>query len=64
ANRYAVPPDEANVEPPGDLRCRAGGRGRARGAGPQRHRERSDVRTLAERVAALERRLQELRPGS
>ncbi len=47
--------------PPGDARCR--GRSRTGGAaGPHRHRERADVRTLADRVADLERRLQELRP--
>ena len=46
----------------GDARCRD--RVRSRGApGPQRHRERADVRSLAARVADLERRLQELRPG-
>ena len=49
--------------PPGDIRCRD--RARSRGAsGPHRHRERTDVGTLAARVADLERRLQELRPGS
>jgi hypothetical protein len=47
----------------GDARCRE--RSRTRGAsGPRRHRERTDVGTLAARVADLERRLQELRPGS
>jgi len=47
---------------PADARCRD--RSRTRGAvGPHRHRERADVRTLAARVADLERRLQELRPG-
>ena len=47
---------------PADTRCRD--RVRSRGAaGPRRHRERADVRTLADRVADLERRLQELRPG-
>jgi len=45
-----------------DVRCRD--RARTRGAaGPHRHRERADVRSLAARVADLERRLQELRPG-
>lgn len=45
-----------------DVRCRD--RSRTRGiAGPHRHRERADVRSLAARVADLERRLQELRPG-
>jgi hypothetical protein len=39
-------------------------RSRTRGmTGPHRHRERADVRSLAARVADLERRLQELRPG-
>ena len=48
--------------PPVDSRCHD--RARTRGAvGPHRHRERADVRTLAARVADLERRLQELRPG-
>ena len=42
--------------------CR--GRSRARGgATAHRHRDRPDVRSLAARVADLERRLQELRPG-
>jgi hypothetical protein len=49
--------------PPGDARCRD--RSRTRGAGgARRHRERPEVRTLADRVADLERRLSELRPGS
>jgi hypothetical protein len=49
--------------PPGDTRCRD--RSRTRGAaGPHRHRERADVRSLAARVADLERRLQEFPPGS
>jgi hypothetical protein len=60
-----VPPPmiEAEVADPSvDARCR--GRSRTRGvAGPHRHRERTDVRTLAARVDDLERRLQELRPG-
>jgi hypothetical protein len=76
ANPYAVesatigvravvePPPVIEVEadhPPADARCRD--RSRTRGAaGPHRHRERTDVRTLAARVADLERRLAELRP--
>jgi len=45
-----------------DVRCRD--RSRTRGmTGPHRHPERADVRSLAARVADLERRLQELRPG-
>ena len=45
-----------------DARCRDRSRVR-RTAGPGRHREPADVRMLAARVADLERRLQELRPG-
>jgi hypothetical protein len=53
---------ESEVLVPGDASCRE--RSRARGtAGSRRHRERADVRTLADRVADLERRLAELRPG-
>ena len=63
AKPRAVPPVEVAVEGPLDPRCRDGCRGRARGSGVHRQRDRSDVRTLVERVAALERRLQELRPG-
>ena len=49
--------------PAGDARCRD--RSRQRGsAGSRRHRERPDVRTLAARVADLERRLSELGPGN
>src|SRR5256714_11003937 len=63
--RAVVPPPMIEVEvaaPSVDARCRD--RSRTRGAaGPHRHRERTDVRTLAARVADLERRLQELRPG-
>jgi|GEM_PF-3776724 len=44
-----------------DVRCRD--RSRARTTGPHRHREPTDVRSLAARVADLERRLSELRPG-
>ena len=44
-------------------RCRGGERPRGV-AGPHRHRDRADVHKLAARVADLERRLQELRPGS
>jgi len=49
-------------EPAGDVRCRDHSRARG-GAGPRRHPERADVLSLAARVADLERRLQELRPG-
>ena len=49
-------------EAPADARCRDRSRTRAV-TGPHRHRERADVRSLADRVADLERRLQELRPG-
>jgi hypothetical protein len=53
---------EPNVDgPAGAAHCRE--RSRVRGAPGPRHRERADVRTLAARVADLERRLQELRPG-
>ena len=52
----------AGAGPAGDARCRDRSRVRG-GAGPQRHREPAEVRTLAARVADLERRLQELRPG-
>jgi hypothetical protein len=54
--------DAGVADPSADARCRD--RSRTRGAaGPHRHRERTDVRTLAARVADLERRLSELRPG-
>jgi hypothetical protein len=53
---------EVTIEPSNDARCPGRSRGR-RSAGPHRHREPSDVRALAARVADLERRLQELRPG-
>jgi hypothetical protein len=49
-------------DPGGEVSCRSRSRARG-GAGPHRHREPADVRTLAARVADLERRLQELRPG-
>ena len=52
---------EVTVPLPTEGRCRD--RSRSRGGGPHRHRERTDVRTLAARVADLERRLQQLRPG-
>ncbi|HZQ79843.1 MAG TPA: hypothetical protein VFE55_21115 [Acidimicrobiia bacterium] len=57
--------DEPAVVTPGaDAGCRSG-RTRARGtAGARRHRERADVRTLAARVADLERRLSELGPDT
>jgi hypothetical protein len=58
ADPYAV----ESADPFAEARCRD--RSPTRGAaGPHRHRERTDVRTLAARVADLERRLQELRPG-
>ena len=47
---------------PPEARCRDRSRSR-RTNGSHRHPERADVRTLAARVADLERRLQELRPG-
>ena len=50
------------VEPAKDARCSNRSRSR-RSSGPHRHREPSDVRALAARVADLERLLQELRPG-
>jgi hypothetical protein len=56
------PVNEVAVEQSPDAHCRDRSRTRG-GAGPHRHRERTDVRTLAARVADLERRLQELRPG-
>ena len=63
---YAIPaievPVEAPVlEPPKDARCKE--RSRSRGGGSHRHRERPDVHTLAARVADLERRLSEFKPG-
>ena len=62
----AAPPDDrpgVETGPVGDPGCRSG-RTRARGAGgARRHRDRPDVRTLAARVADLERRLSELGPG-
>jgi hypothetical protein len=56
------PAPAVEFESLGDARCRERPRSRG-GAGPHRHREHTDVRTLAARVADLERRLQELRPG-
>jgi hypothetical protein len=53
---------EATLDPRKDASCSNRSRGR-RSAGPHRHREPSEVRALAARVADLERRLQELRPG-
>ena len=64
ADPCAVPPVEVAAEPtppPDEAGCRGPRHGRP-AAHPHRHRER-DVHTLADRVAALERRLQELRPG-
>jgi hypothetical protein len=71
ANPYQVEPAPlitvtVAAEPPGDARCRDRSAGTRGAAGPHRHRgdrERADVRSLAARVADLERRLQELRPG-
>lgn len=62
ASRLIPSIDVETVEPPKDARCPSRSRGR-RSAGPHRQREPSDVRALAARVADLERRLQELRPG-
>ncbi len=53
----------AEGEAAADVRCRDR-TGRRVAAGPHRHRERADVRSLAARVADLERRLQELRRGT
>jgi hypothetical protein len=59
---HAIPSIEMTVDPSKDARCP--GRPRARrSSGPHRQREPSEVRALAARVADLERRLQELRPG-
>ena len=57
-----IPSVEVTVEPRKDASCSNRSLGR-RSAGPHRHREPSEVRALAARVADLERRLQELRPG-
>ena len=67
ASPYATPAIEVQVEapdlePPKDPRCKE--RSRSRGGGSHRHRERPDVHTLAARVADLERRLSEFKPGS
>jgi hypothetical protein len=59
---HAIPSIEVTVDPPKDVRCLSRPRAR-RAAGPHRHREPSEVGALAARVADLERRLQELRPG-
>ena len=56
-----VPVDAPVLEPPKDARCKE--RSRSRGGGSHRHRERPDVHTLAARVADLERRLSEFKPG-
>lgn len=53
--------DAPVVEPVAEPRCRT--RSRSRNNGTRRHREPADVHTLAARVADLERRLSELRPG-
>lgn len=58
---YSFPVLEASLEPAKDARCPGRSPGR-RSTGPHRHREPSDVRALAARVADLERLLQELRP--
>jgi hypothetical protein len=61
--RRPVVESEPSPPPPETAACRD--RSRTRGAaGPHRHRERADVRSLAARVADLERRLQQLKPGS
>jgi hypothetical protein len=63
----AAAPVQVRVDPPGgdpsmgDARCRE--RSRGRGKAGARHRDPADVRTLAARVADLERRLSELRRG-
>ena len=57
-----IPSVESSIEPPKDAKCASRSRGR-RSSGPHRQREPNDVRALADRVADLERRLQELRPG-
>jgi len=60
---HDVPSIEVAVQAPKDARCaNRSARGR-RSAGPHRHRDPGDVHALAARVADLERRLQELRPG-
>ena len=56
-----APVIEPTAEPAKDSRCRD--RARSLGGRSHRHREPADVRTLAARVADLERRLSELRPG-
>jgi hypothetical protein len=56
---YSFPILELSTEPAKDARCRSRGR---LSTGPHRHREPGDVRSLAARVADLERLLQELRP--
>lgn len=65
AGPFAIPAVEVRgevPEPPQDSRCRE--RSRSRGGGSHRHRERADVHTLAARVADLERRLSEFKPGT
>jgi hypothetical protein len=62
ATPRSIPSFEMIVEPRMDASCSNRSPGR-RSAGPHRHREPSEVRALAARVADLERRLQELRPG-
>jgi hypothetical protein len=56
-----VPEPQATPGNGGACRDRTRNRGVA---GTRRHRERPDVRSLAARVADLERRLQEFKPGS
>ena len=48
---------------PPETRCRGESSRSRRAGGPHRQPERADLRRLADRVADLERRLQELRPG-
>ena len=59
---FDVPTIEVAVELK-DPRCRDRSRARTTGSRRRREREGGDVHTLAARVADLERRLAELRPG-
>jgi hypothetical protein len=60
---FEAPTIQVTIEPPSGSRCHDRSRGRGAGSHRRRERERADVRTLAARVADLERRLSELRPG-